>query len=215
MKKRFCPLAALLAAVVLLAGCGASPVTTEEETDVTGRYYLVGTTEKAAAVLNEDNYLRLKENGTAIYQIAHDQLEYKWKLKDDGTLTLTLDGEKTAGTLADSVITIRLDSRERVFVKGKNAAQRYIDTHADTILVPPTNSPTGAPPASSEVPAPSTADTKAPDTTEAPSPSTEETKAPDTTEAPASTAHSGPFDPDVRFTGTDQYGNEINENVFR
>ncbi len=199
MKKRFCPLAALLAAVLCLASCGISPETTAEETDVTGRYYLVGTTEKAAAVLNEDNYLRLKENGTAIYQIAHDQLEYKWKLKDDGALTLTLDGEKTAGTLADGVITIRLDGSDRVFVKGKNAAQKYIDTHADTILVPPTNSTTGAPPASSEVPAPSTA----------------ETKAPDTTEAPVSTAYSGPFDPDVRFTGTDQYGNEINENVFR
>ena len=143
MKKRFCPLAALLAAVVLLAGCGASPVTTEEEADVTGRYYLVGTTEKAAAVLNEDNYLRLKENGTAIYQIAHDQLEYKWKLKDDGTLTLTLDGEKTAGTLADGVITIRLDNNERVFVKGKNAAQRYIDTTPRRRL--PLRLPTAAP----------------------------------------------------------------------
>ena len=206
MKKRLYRVAALLAAVVLLAGCGASPVTTEEEADVTGRYYLVGTTEKAAAVLNEDNYLRLKENGTAIYQIAHDQLEYKWKLKDDGALTLTLDGEKTAGTLADGVITIRLDGSDRVFVKGKNAAQKYIDTHADTILVPPTDRPDGS----------TAADTKAPDTTEAPSPSTEDTKAPDTTAAPdASTASSGPFDPDVRFTGTDQYGNEINENVFR
>ena len=205
MKKRLYRLAALLAAVILLAGCGASPVTTEEEVDVTGRYYLVGTTEKTAAVLNEVNYLRLKDDGEAIYQITYDQLEYKWKLEGEGKLILTMNGEKTEGTLADGVITIRLDNSERVFVKGKNAAQRYIDTHADTILVPPTDKPDGS----------TAADTKAPDTTEAPAPSTEETKAPDTTEAPSSTAHSGPFDPDVRFTGTDQYGNEINENVFR
>ena len=191
MKKRFYRLAALLAAVMMLASCGAAPATTAEETeDAAGRYYLVGTTEKTAAVLNEDNWLRLKDDGKAIYQITHDQLEYKWKLKDDGTLTLTHDGEKTVGTLADGVITIRLDNSDRVFVKGKNAAQRYIDTHADTILVPPT----GGPDASTET----------------------DTKAPDTTEAPAgSTAYSGPFDPDVRFTGTDQYGNEIDENVFR
>ena len=204
MKKRLYRLAALLAAVILLAGCGASPVTTEE-VDVTGRYYLVGTTEKTAAVLNEVNYLRLKDDGEAIYQITYDQLEYKWKLEGEGKLILTMNGEKTVGTLANGVITIRLDNSERVFVKGKNAAQRYIDTHANTILVPPTDRPDGS----------TAADTKAPDTTEAPAPSTEETKAPDTTEAPASTAHSGPFDPDVRFTGTDQYGNEINENVFR
>ena len=75
MKKRLYRLAALLAAVILLAGCGASPVTTEEEVDVTGRYYLVGTTEKTAAVLNEVNYLRLKDDGEAIYQITYDQLE--------------------------------------------------------------------------------------------------------------------------------------------
>ena len=205
MKKRLYRLAALLAAVILLAGCGASPVTTEEEVDVTGRYYLVGTTEKTAAVLNEVNYLRLKDDGEAIYQITYDQLEYKWKLEGEEKLILTMNGEKTVGTLANGVITIRLDNSERVFVKGKNAAQRYIDTHADTILVPPTDRPDGS----------TAADTKAPDTTEAPAPSTEETKAPDTTEAPSSTAHSGPFDPDVRFTGTDQYGNEINENVFR
>lgn len=204
MKKRLYRLAALLAAVILLAGCGASPVTTEE-VDVTGRYYLVGTTEKTAAVLNEVNYLRLKDDGEAIYQITYDQLEYKWKLEGEGKLILTMNGEKTEGTLADGVITIRLDNSERVFVKGKNAAQRYIDTHADTILVPPTDRPDGS----------TAADTKAPDSTEAPAASTEETKAPDTTEAPSSTAHSGPFDPDVRFTGTDQYGNEINENVFR
>ena len=204
MKKRLYRLAALFAAVILLAGCGASPVTTEE-VDVTGRYYLVGTTEKTAAVLNEVNYLRLKDDGEAIYQITYDQLEYKWKLEGEGKLILTMNGEKTVGTLANGVITIRLDNSERVFVKGKNAAQRYIDTHADTILVPPTDRPDGS----------TAADTKAPDTTEAPAPSTEETKAPDTTEAPSSTAHSGPFDPDVRFTGTDQYGNEINENVFR
>ena len=205
MKKRLYRLAALLAAVILLAGCGASPVTTEEEVDVTGRYYLVGTTEKTAAVLNEVNYLRLKDDGEAIYQITYDQLEYKWKLEGEGKLILTMNGENTVGTLANGVITIRLDNSERVFVKGKNAAQRYIDTHADTILVPPTDRPDGS----------TTADTKAPDTTEAPAPSTEETKASDTTEAPSSTTHSGPFDPDVRFTGTDQYGNEINENVFR
>lgn len=204
MKKRLYRLAALLAAVILLAGCGASPVTTEE-VDVTGRYYLVGTTEKTAAVLNEVNYLRLKDDGEAIYELTYDQLEYKWKLEGEGKLILTMNSEKTEGTLADGVITIRLDNSERVFVKGKNAAQRYIDTHADTILVPPTDRPDGS----------TAADTKAPDTTEAPAPSTEETKAPDTTEAPASTTHSGPFDPDVRFTGTDQYGNEINENVFR
>ncbi len=205
MKKRLYRLAALLAAVILLTGCGASPVTTEEEKDVTGRYYLAASDGKVLAVLNERAYLRLKDEGEAIYELTYDQLEYKWKLKDDGTLTLSMNGEKTTGTLADGVITIRLDNSDRVFVKGKNAAQRYIDTHADTILVPPTEGPDVS----------TAAETKAPDTTEAPAPSTEETRAPDTTEAPDSTAYSGPFDPDVRFTGTDQYGNEINENVFR
>ena len=90
MKKRLYRLAALLAAVILLTGCGASPVTTEEEKDVTGRYYLVASGGKVLAVLNERAYLRLKDDGEAIYELTYDQLEYKWKLKDDGTLTLTM-----------------------------------------------------------------------------------------------------------------------------
>ena len=183
MKKRSY-LAALLAALICLAGCGASPATTEEAVDVTGRYYLVGTREKTASALDEENYLRLKEGGGAICQLAGGAREYQWKLKDDGTLTLTLDGGKTEGTLADGVITIRLEGEDRVFVKGKNAAQRYLDRHADTSPAPPTDGPDAS-------------------------------TAPDTTEAPESTAYSGPFDPDVRFSGTDQYGNEINETVFR
>lgn len=191
MKKRLYRLAALLLAVLLLASCGKEPAATAaEEEDVTGRYYLVGTADVAARELNEDNWLRLKDDGKAIYQLTFDQLEYKWKLKDDGTLTLTLDGEKIKGTLADGVITIRLDNAERVFVKGKSAAKKYIEAHQ-----------------SDSVPA----STKVPDTTAGPTDSPDPTKVPEGT----TSAYSGPFDPDIRFTGTDQYGNKIDENIFR
>ena len=201
MKKRLYRLAALLLTAILLTACSKTPATTtaEEEVDVTGRYYLVGTVDVTVKELNEDNYLRLKDDGKAIYQLTFDQLEYKWKLKDDGTLTLTLDGEKTEGTLADGVITIRLDNAERVFVKGRSAARNYIEAHQstppETVVIPTTPE-----------------DTKAPDTTAAP-----ETQVPASTEASEGTtsAYSGPFDPDIRFTGTDQYGNEITENIFR
>lgn len=201
MKKRLYRLAALLAAV-LLAACGKEPVTStaEEEEDVTGRYYLVGTTEKTVDELNEDKWLRLKDDGKAIYQLTFDQLEYKWKLKDDGTLTLTLDGEKIRGTLADGVITVRLDNAERVFVKGKNAAKKYIEAHQntppETVILPTQTVPD---------------DTAAHQTTAAPTDSPDTTKASDGT----TSAYSGPFDPDIRFTGTDQYGDEISENIFR
>ena len=197
MKKRLYRLAALLLAAILLTACGKEPATsTAEEEDITGRYYLVGTVDVTVRELNEDNYLRLKDDGKAIWQLSFDQLEYKWKLKDDGTLTLTLDGEKTVGTLADGVITIRLDNGERVFVKGKNAAKKYIEAHQST------------PPVST-----ADASTAAPDTTAAAT----ETPLPPSTEAPDGTtsAYSGPFDPDIRFTGTDQYGNTIDENIFR
>ena len=201
MKKRLYRLAALLAAAIMLAACGKEPATStaEEEEDVTGRYYLVGTVDVTIRELNEDNWLRLSDNGKAIYQLTFDQLEYKWKLKDDGTLTLTLDGEKTVGTLADGVITIRLDNAERVFVKGKNAAKKYIEAHQnapETVVIPTESAPE---------------DTKAPDTTAAPTDSPDATKASDGT----TSAYSGPFDPDIRFTGTDQYGNTIDENIFR
>ena len=201
MKKRLYRLAALLAAAIMLAACGKEPATStaEEEEDVTGRYYLVGTVDVTIRELNEDNWLRLSDNGKAIYQLTFDQLEYKWKLKDDGTLTLTLDGEKTVGTLADGVITIRLDNAERVFVKGKNAAKKYIEAHQnapETVVIPTESAPE---------------DTKAPDTTATPTDSPDATKASDGT----TSAYSGPLDPDIRFTGTDQYGNTIDENIFR
>ena len=190
MKKRLYRLAALLLAAILLAACGKTPATStaEEEEDVTGRYYMVGTVDVTVKELNEDNWLRLKDDGKAIWQLSFDQLEYKWKLKNDGTLTLTLDGEKTVGTLADGVITIRLDNSERVFVKGKNAAKKYIEAHQN-----------------------------APETTVVPTETATETPLPPSTETPDGTtsAYSGPFDPDIRFTGTDQYGNTIDENIFR
>ena len=215
MRSHLQKLLALLLAALLLAGCSKAPETTAatEAEDVTGRYYLTATDGKVLPVLNERAYLRLKDDGKAIYELTYDQLEYKWKLKDDGTLTLTLDGEKVKGTLADGVISIRLDGRDRIFVKGKNAAQRYIDEHADTVLIPPTETTEGIPTAAStEKPAETS--------TEAPAPAT--TEAPATTQAPAessaeaeSTEKPGPFDPDIRFTGTDQYGNTVNEQIFR
>ena len=198
MKKRLYRLAALLLAAILLTACGKTPATStaEEEADVTGRYYLVGTADVTVKELNEDNRLRLKDDGKAIYQLTFDQLEYKWKLKDDGTLTLTLDGEKTVGTLADGVITIRLDNIERVFVKGKSAAKKYIEAHQstppETVIIPPQ---TAAETTAAQTDSPATAATEAPDGT--------------------TSAYSGPFDPDIRFTGTDQYGNKIDENIFR
>ena len=177
MKKRLYRLAALLLAAILLTACGKTPATStaEEEADVTGRYYLVGTADVTVKELNEDNWLRLK---------------------DDGTLTLTLDGEKTVGTLADGVITIRLDNIERVFVKGKSAAKKYIEAHQstppETVIIPPQ---TAAETTAAQTDSPATAATEAPDGT--------------------TSAYSGPFDPDIRFTGTDQYGNKIDENIFR
>ena len=202
MRSRLHKLLALLLAAVLLAGCGKTPETTAatEAEDVTGRYFLVASGGKVSAVLNENAYLRLKDDGKAVYELSYDQLEYKWKLKDDGRLTLTLEGEKLQGTLADGIISISLDGRDRIFVKGKKAAQKYIDEHADTILIPPTATDTATTPAAS---------------TEAPPASTEAPTTPAATTEEASTERPGPFDPDIRFTAVDQYGNTVNEQVFR
>ena len=189
-------LAVLLAAVLLLGGCGGgNAASTTEEADLSGRYYLVASDGKVLAVLNERAYLRLKDDGKAIYELTYDQLEYKWQLKD-GVLTLTMEGEKLEGTLEDGVISIRLDGRDRIFVKGKNAAQKYIDLHADTILIPPATEASTE--AATEAPTEAPADTTAASSAEA-----------ESTEKP------GPFDPDIRFTAVDQYGNTVSEQIFR
>ena len=196
MKNARKSLAVLLAAVLLLGGCGGgNAASTTEEADLSGRYYLVASDGKVLAVLNERAYLRLKDDGKAIYELTYDQLEYKWQLKD-GVLALTMEGEKLEGTLEDGVISIRLDGRDRIFVKGKNAAQKYIDLHADTILIPPATEASTE--AATEAPTEAPADTTAASSAEA-----------ESTEKP------GPFDPDIRFTAVDQYGNTVSEQIFR
>ena len=210
MRSHLQKLLALLLAALLLTGCGKVPETTAatEAEDVTGRYYLAASDGKVLPALNEHAYLRLKDDGKAVYELTYDQLEYKWKLKDDGTLTLTLDGEKVKGTLADGIISIRLDGRDRIFVKGKNATQKYIDEHADTVLIPPATA------ASTEAPAETSTEVQTAASTEAPAPASTEAPAESSTAA-ESTEKPGPFDPDIRFSGTDQYGNTVNEQIFR
>ena len=146
MRSHLHKLTALLLAVLLLAGCGKAPETTasEEEADVTGRYYLVESNGKVLPSLNEHAYLRLKDDGKAVYELTYDQLEYKWKLKDDGTLTLSMNSEKIKGELADGIIRICLDSTDRVFVQGKSAARKYIEENADRASAS-TAAPTDAP----------------------------------------------------------------------
>ncbi len=201
MRKRLYRLAALFAAMVLLTACGGGSKTTEapetEEDENVGRYYLVAEDGKYLDGPDEESYLRLKDGREAALQLGGRGTNYKWKAKD-GVLTLTLDKEKTEGSIADGVIEISLDGSELIFVKGRSAARKYIEAHAGS-----TEAPTAA-----STDAPTAASTEAP--TQAPA---ESSASP--TEPPETTQSGKPFEPDVRFSATDQYGNTIDETVFR
>ena len=150
MRKRLYRLAALFAAMVLLTACGGGSKTTEapetEEDENVGRYYLVAEDGKYLDGPDEESYLRLKDGREAALQLGGRGTNYKWKAKD-GVLTLTLDKEKTEGSIADGVIEISLDGSALIFVKGRSAARKYIEAHAGSAEAPTaasTDAPTAA-----------------------------------------------------------------------
>ena len=192
----------LLILCLLLAACGSGVGTeaeTEEAEDYTGRYYLVERDHRTLSTFNENMLLRLKDDGEAALRENDEESPIQWRVSGKN-LTLTLNGEKVKGTIEDGIISIRLYGRDSVYVKGKNAAQRYIETSVST-------DPTGT----AIVTEPATEQTTLPEL--ASSAEAAQTD-PSTNPAPQTQPVPG-FDPDVRFSGTDQYGKTIDETVFR
>ena len=194
----------LLILCLILAACGSGAGTeaeTEEAEDYTGRYYLVERDHRTLSTFNENMLLRLKDDGEAALRENDEESPIQWRVSGKN-LTLTLNGEKVKGTIEDGTISIRLYGRDSVYVKGKNAAQRYIETSVSTDPVG-TAVATEAATEQTTLPEPaSSAETAQTD------PSADTNPAPQTQPVPG-------FDPDVRFSGTDQYGKTIDETVFR
>ena len=140
---------AVLLAALLLASCGlpVKPATTEaEETEDpnVGKYYLGAADARGYGFeLDEDdvenNYLRLKDDGTLLLQLQPNdiRIEGKWKVKKD-VLTLELYNEEGAvedeceGSIEDGIIDITIDAYHLIFVKGKSAAKKYMEAHPAT-----------------------------------------------------------------------------------
>ena len=53
-----------------------------------------------------DNYIELKEDGTGCFMLDGDPTTIKWKLTQDGALTLDRDGSICNCTLKDGLITV-------------------------------------------------------------------------------------------------------------
>ena len=201
MKIRLYHLTVLLLCL-LLAACGSGAGTeaeTEEAEDYIGRYYLAERDHRALSALNENIYLRLKDDGEAALRENDEESPMKWRVSGE-TLTLTLNGEKIKGSIEDGVISIRLYGRDCVYVKGRNAAQRYIEAHVNT---DPVGTAVATEPATEQTTLPEPASSAEAAQTD-----------PSTNPAPQTQPVPG-FDPDIRFTAVDQNGNEINETVFR
>ena len=126
--KRFLSVLLSLCLVFSAAACGSagagSSAAEETEDPNEGKYYLVFSS--GSVTDPGEEYLRLDSDREMKLVLGGESLTGKWRLSD-GTLTLTLDGEKIKGTLDDGVVEIELNGRNDIFVMGKKAAQAYAD----------------------------------------------------------------------------------------
>lgn len=100
--KRFLTLLLSLVLSLTLCACGGG-----EDTAHVGKYDCTSITMGDVTIQDADEWLTLETDGTGTIFISEETRDLTYTL-EEGALTLTIDGQEAAGTLADGVVTVDL-----------------------------------------------------------------------------------------------------------